>query len=109
MTNRAFICGFEGLSLSDVERAFIARYRPWGAILFARNVEFGQRLQSSDPRELIELQNEIATHYGEVLLLERTGTGDPVERAAWEAETDRLVHWASRVSARLERVSESRR
>ena len=38
MSNRAFICGFEGLSLSDVERAFIFRYRPWGAILFARNV-----------------------------------------------------------------------
>lgn len=38
MPNRAFICGLEGLSLSDLERAFIARYRPWGAILFARNI-----------------------------------------------------------------------
>ena len=38
MQNRAFICGFEGMSLSDVERAFIARYRPWGAILFSRNI-----------------------------------------------------------------------
>ncbi len=44
MSSRAFICGFEGLALSDVERAFIARYRPWGAILFARNVNSGSQV-----------------------------------------------------------------
>ena len=36
--NRAFICGLEGHSLTDPEREFVARYRPWGAILFARNI-----------------------------------------------------------------------
>lgn len=38
LENRAFICGLEGQSLTDSEREFIARYRPWGAILFARNI-----------------------------------------------------------------------
>ena len=38
MENRAFICGLEGLALTEGERDFISRYRPWGAILFARNI-----------------------------------------------------------------------
>ena len=38
LENRAFICGLEGLTLTEGERDFITRYRPWGAILFARNI-----------------------------------------------------------------------
>jgi beta-N-acetylhexosaminidase len=38
LENRAFICGLEGLALTEGEREFISRYRPWGAILFARNI-----------------------------------------------------------------------
>ena len=33
----AFIAGCAGPSLSDDERAFFARTRPWGLILFRRN------------------------------------------------------------------------
>ena len=36
---RAFICGCAGLILSGDERAFITQARPWGLILFKRNVE----------------------------------------------------------------------
>lgn len=39
MESRAFICGLEGPVLSEDERDFIARHRPWGLILFARNIE----------------------------------------------------------------------
>ncbi|WP_024518812.1 beta-N-acetylhexosaminidase [Bradyrhizobium sp. Tv2a-2] len=36
---KAFITGVAGLTLSDDERAFIAAERPWGFILFKRNIE----------------------------------------------------------------------
>jgi beta-N-acetylhexosaminidase len=39
MQQRAFITGISGLGLSAAERAFIAAERPWGFILFKRNVE----------------------------------------------------------------------
>src|ERR1044072_9815635 len=39
MSSRAFITGVSGLELSAVERAFIRGERPWGFILFKRNVE----------------------------------------------------------------------
>ncbi|WP_166295846.1 MULTISPECIES: beta-N-acetylhexosaminidase [unclassified Bradyrhizobium] len=39
MTNRAFITGVSGLTLNDAEREFIRAERPWGFILFKRNIE----------------------------------------------------------------------
>lgn len=39
MAPRAFICGISGLTLSGSEANFIQRTQPWGAILFARNIE----------------------------------------------------------------------
>ena len=36
---RAFITGVSGLTLTDDERAFLRAARPWGFILFKRNVE----------------------------------------------------------------------
>ncbi|OKO81179.1 beta-N-acetylhexosaminidase [Bradyrhizobium sp. NAS96.2] len=39
MTNRAFITGISGLTLNDAEREFIRAERPWGFILFKRNIE----------------------------------------------------------------------
>jgi len=39
MTSRAFITGISGTELSATEREFIGATRPWGFILFKRNVE----------------------------------------------------------------------
>ena len=39
MSSRAFITGVSGLELSGTEREFIRAERPWGFILFKRNVE----------------------------------------------------------------------
>jgi beta-N-acetylhexosaminidase len=39
MTIRAFIAGVSGLVLTDDERAFLREQRPWGFILFKRNVD----------------------------------------------------------------------
>lgn len=38
MTMRAFITGVSGTELTDAERDFIRAFRPWGFILFKRNV-----------------------------------------------------------------------
>lgn len=39
MSSRAFITGVSGLGLSATEREFIRAERPWGFILFKRNIE----------------------------------------------------------------------
>ncbi|PPQ45440.1 beta-N-acetylhexosaminidase [Rhodopseudomonas palustris] len=39
MAPRAFITGIAGLSLSDDERGFLRESRPWGFILFKRNID----------------------------------------------------------------------
>ena len=39
MAPRAFITGLSGLSLTADERAFVREARPWGFILFKRNIE----------------------------------------------------------------------
>jgi beta-N-acetylhexosaminidase len=39
MSTRAFITGISGLELSAAERAFIRAERPWGFILFKRNID----------------------------------------------------------------------
>ena len=41
----AFICGCGGLVLSGSERAFFSQSRPWGFILFRRNIEHPQQLR----------------------------------------------------------------
>lgn len=38
MRTKAFICGVAGLTLTEVERAFLRAEQPWGFILFKRNV-----------------------------------------------------------------------
>jgi beta-N-acetylhexosaminidase len=43
MTTRAFITGVSGTELSAAEREFIRAQRPWGFILFKRNIETPQQ------------------------------------------------------------------
>jgi beta-N-acetylhexosaminidase len=52
---RAFICGCAGLALGEEERAFVAESRPWGLILFKRNVESSAQLRAlcASFRELV--------------------------------------------------------
>ena len=39
MAPRAFITGLSGLTLTADERAFLRETRPWGLILFKRNID----------------------------------------------------------------------
>ena len=54
MSSRAFITGVSGLELSADERAFIVAERPWGFILFKRNIETPAQVASL-VRELRDL------------------------------------------------------
>ncbi len=42
----AFICGLAGAALTADERAFLRHARPWGVILFRRNVESRTQLRA---------------------------------------------------------------
>ena len=37
--NRAFICGLSGTKLKNKEIKFLKKYKPWGIILFSRNIK----------------------------------------------------------------------
>ena len=56
MQPRAFITGLSGTELSDAERAFIQSERPWGFILFKRNIE--------SPRQVSILVKELKKFAG---------------------------------------------
>src|SRR6195952_1530823 len=57
MSSRAFITGISGLELSADERAFIGAERPWGFILFKRNVD--------TPAQVASLVRELRETVGE--------------------------------------------
>lgn len=57
--SKAMILGCGGLTLSDDERAFFRAERPWGFILFARNISDESQIRDlvSDLRECIGVDN----------------------------------------------------
>src|ERR1700736_3911299 len=57
MSSRAFITGVSGPELTAAEREFIASERPWGFILFKRNIE--------TPAQVILLISELRKELGE--------------------------------------------
>ena len=57
MNTRAFITGVSGLELTAPEREFIRAERPWGFILFRRNVE--------TPEQVIRLLRDLRETVGE--------------------------------------------
>ena len=67
MSTRAFITGISGLELSAAERQFIRDERPWGFILFKRNIETPAqvaqlvaelRIASGDPEAPVLIDQE---------------------------------------------------
>ena len=42
---RAFICGISGHNLKKSEVSFLKKYKPWGIILFSRNVKTINQVQ----------------------------------------------------------------
>jgi beta-N-acetylhexosaminidase len=56
MDLRAFITGVSGLALSDEERVFLREQRPWGFILFKRNID--------NPAQLSDLVKDLRSEIG---------------------------------------------
>ncbi len=65
---RAFICGCKGLSLSAEEQAFIKEMRPWGLILFKRNINNKQQVS-----ELVSLFRSISGRDEAPVLIDQEG------------------------------------
>ena len=61
MAPRAFISGLSGLTLTADERAFLREARPWGLILFKRNIQ--------DKNQVIDLVGEALHELGEAPVL----------------------------------------
>jgi len=68
MRSRAFITGISGTELSAAEREFIGAVRPWGFILFKRNVE-----SPSQVTVLIEQLREVVEHPDAPVLIDQEG------------------------------------
>ena len=58
MAPRAFITGLSGLTLTTDERAFLRETRPWGLILFKRNVDNATQVSDLVRESLCELGGE---------------------------------------------------
>jgi len=68
MRRRAFITGIAGTELSAAEREFIAAERPWGYILFKRNID--------NPTQVAALNRELRDAVGDVdapVLIDQAG------------------------------------
>ena len=73
MSTRAFITGISGLELSAAEREFIRAERPWGFILFKRNVD--------TPAQVTQLVSEL-----------RSASGNPDAPVLIDQEGGRVQH-----------------
>ena len=69
MGSRAFITGVSGLELSAAEREFIHATRPWGFILFKRNIETPAQLSSL----VLELRSSIDSPDAPVMIDQEGG------------------------------------
>ena len=81
MANRAFITGISGLVLNDAEREFVRAERPWGFILFKRNIE--------SPAQVATLVGELRSAVGmadaPVLIDQEGGRVQRLEPPHWPA------------------------
>ena len=109
MTTRAFITGVSGTELTAAEREFIRTQRPWGFILFKRNIEA--------PAQVTQLVNELRREVGQpdapVLIDQEGGRVQRLGPPHWPAypagavfgrlyDLDRMLGLtAARLSARL--------
>jgi beta-N-acetylhexosaminidase len=69
MSTRAFITGVSGTELTAVEREFIRAQRPWGFILFKRNVETPAQVAAL----VAELRREVGAAEAPVLIDQEGG------------------------------------
>ncbi len=103
---KSFICGVSGTVLTSEERAFLAKERPYGVILFARNVE--------SPAQLAALSAEIKLAldhpYASILVDQEGGRVARLKPPHWrkyppalelaaQADAERAVYVSARLMA----------
>jgi beta-N-acetylhexosaminidase len=80
VASRAFICGLNGLTLSDEEQSFLREFQPWGLILFKRNIG-----DASSVRRLCAAAREALGRNAPILIDQEGGRvqriGPPIARA----------------------------
>src|SRR3979490_3479751 len=81
MNTRAFITGISGPELGAAEREFIRYARPWGFILFKRNVETPEQVT----RLVDELRKEVGEPDAPVLIDQEGGRGQRFGPPHWPA------------------------
>src|SRR3981189_3580344 len=81
MSTRAFITGVSGAELSAAEREFIRSERPWGFILFKRNVESPTQVA----RLVSELRNALGAPDAPVLIDQEGGRVQRLRPPRWPA------------------------
>lgn len=78
---KSFICGVEGQVLNDAEREFLAREKPYGVILFARNID--------NPAQVSALNAEIKSlldhPYASILIDQEGGRVARMRPPHWRA------------------------
>lgn len=78
---KSFICGVEGQVLNDAEREFLAKEKPYGVILFARNID--------NPEQVRALNAEIKT------LLDHPYASILIDQEGGRVARMRPPHWRS--------------
>ncbi|HEX9529162.1 MAG TPA: beta-N-acetylhexosaminidase, partial [Streptosporangiaceae bacterium] len=81
MTTRAFITGVSGTELNAAERAYIRAERPWGFILFKRNIESPQQVT----RLVEEMRKELGEPDAPVLIDQEGGRVQRLGPPHWPA------------------------
>ncbi len=109
MAARAFITGVSGTALTDDERAFLRDQRPWGFILFKRNIETPDQVI----RLVEEMRSAVSQPDAPVLIDQEGGRVQRLQPPQWPAyppgavfsalyEVDRATGLeAARLSSRL--------
>lgn len=78
---KSFICGVKGLTLNDAEREFLTKEKPYGVILFARNID--------NPEQVCALNAEIKAlldhPYASILIDQEGGRVARMRPPHWRA------------------------
>ena len=58
-SRRAFIVGLSSTKITNKERHFLRKYKPWGVILFARNIKSVDQTKklTNDIKKFLKIQN----------------------------------------------------
>ena len=78
---KAFICGVSGISLTEEERAFLAREQPYGVILFARNIETPAQVKAL----IGDIKREVTHPFTSILIDQEGGRVARLKPPHWRA------------------------